>query len=72
MASTFTKALNQVTGESVKSKVSKATQDDESPTPGYLQEELKRLTHDSTSCCELEDSILARLQVKSCNVKVCP
>jgi hypothetical protein len=70
MASTFSKALSQVTGESIKSKVSKATQDDETPTPGYLQEELKRSTHESATCCELEDHILGRLQVKSSNVKV--
>jgi hypothetical protein len=72
MTSTLTKALNQVTGvESIKSKVSKATQDDETPTPGYLQEELKKLTQESSTCCEVEDHLLGRLQVKSSNVKVC-
>jgi hypothetical protein len=71
MTSTFTKALNQVTGvESIKAKIAKATQDDETPTPGYLQEELKKLTHESSTCCEVEDHLLARLQVKSSNVKV--
>jgi hypothetical protein len=72
MTSTFTKALNQVTGvESIKSKISRATQDDETPTPGYLQEELKKLTQESSTCCEVEDHLLGRLQVKSSNVKVC-
>jgi hypothetical protein len=72
MTSSFTKALNQVTGvESIKSKISKATQDDETPTPGYLQEELKKLTQESSTCCEVEDHLLGRLQVRSSNVKVC-
>jgi hypothetical protein len=71
MTSSFSKAISQVTGtESIKAKISKATQDDEAPTPGYLQEELKKLTNESAACCEIEDVLLARLQIKSSNVKV--
>mmetsp|Transcript_12934 Transcript_12934/g.35866 ORF Transcript_12934/g.35866 Transcript_12934/m.35866 type:complete len:283 (+) Transcript_12934:58-906(+) len=71
MTSTFTKALGHVSGaESVKSKISKATQDDEAPTPGYLQEELKKITYEGAHCCEVEDHLLLRLQVKSSNVKI--
>lgn len=50
--------------------VSKATSDDEVPTPGFLQEELKRLTWDPSACSILEDSILSRLEKKSANIRL--
>uniref|UniRef100_A0A7S0E453 ENTH domain-containing protein n=1 Tax=Hanusia phi TaxID=3032 RepID=A0A7S0E453_9CRYP len=50
--------------------VAKATSDDEVPCPGYLQEELKKLTFDMDACSVIEDQLLARLEKKSSNVKL--
>ncbi|CAB1338346.1 unnamed protein product [Coregonus sp. 'balchen'] len=49
----------------------KATADDESPCPGYLFEEIGKISQESTGCgqCLLE-YLLERLQVESCHVKI--
>eukprot|EP00286_Rhodomonas_abbreviata_P009510 CAMPEP_0181334656 /NCGR_PEP_ID=MMETSP1101-20121128/26388_1 /TAXON_ID=46948 /ORGANISM="Rhodomonas abbreviata, Strain Caron Lab Isolate" /LENGTH=448 /DNA_ID=CAMNT_0023444671 /DNA_START=243 /DNA_END=1586 /DNA_ORIENTATION=+ len=50
--------------------VGKATSDDEVPTAGYLQEELKKLTFEPDACGTVEDAMLARLEKKSANVRL--
>lgn len=50
--------------------VAKAASDDEVPTAGYLQEELKKLTFDPDACMGVEDALIARLDKKSTNVKL--
>lgn len=52
------------------SLVAKAAADDEVPTAGYLQEELKKMTLDPDSCTGVEDALLARLEKRSSNVKL--
>ncbi|XP_056153153.1 AP-4 complex accessory subunit Tepsin isoform X2 [Lampris incognitus] len=49
----------------------KATADDESPCPGYLFQEIGKISHESSGCgqCLLE-YLLERLQVESCHVKL--
>ncbi|KAK7919804.1 hypothetical protein WMY93_011088 [Mugilogobius chulae] len=49
----------------------KATADDENPCPGYLFQEISKISHESLGCgqCLLE-YLLERLQVKSCHVKL--
>lgn len=49
----------------------KATADDENPCPGYLFQEIGKISHESSSCgqCLLE-YLLERLQVESCHVKL--
>uniref|UniRef100_A0A3B4WF67 TEPSIN adaptor related protein complex 4 accessory protein n=1 Tax=Seriola lalandi dorsalis TaxID=1841481 RepID=A0A3B4WF67_SERLL len=49
----------------------KATADDENPCPGYLFQEIGKITHESSGCgqCLLE-YLLERLQVESCHVKL--
>ncbi|XP_038848278.1 AP-4 complex accessory subunit Tepsin-like isoform X1 [Salvelinus namaycush] len=49
----------------------KATADDEKPCPGYLFEEIGKISQESTGCgqCLLE-YLLERLQVESCHVKI--
>ncbi|KAE8284401.1 AP-4 complex accessory subunit Tepsin [Larimichthys crocea] len=49
----------------------KATADDENPCPGYLFQEIGKISHESSGCgqCLLE-YLLERLQVESCNVKL--
>lgn len=49
----------------------KATADDENPCPGYLFQEIGKISHESTGCgqCLLE-YLLERLQVESCHVKL--
>ncbi|XP_033840861.1 AP-4 complex accessory subunit Tepsin isoform X2 [Periophthalmus magnuspinnatus] len=49
----------------------KATADDENPCPGYLFQEISKISHESlgNSQCLLE-YLLERLQVKSCHVKL--
>ncbi|XP_034050606.1 AP-4 complex accessory subunit tepsin isoform X2 [Thalassophryne amazonica] len=48
----------------------KATADDEIPCPGYLFQEIGKISHESSGCgqCLLE-YLLERLQVESCHVK---
>ena len=50
--------------------VAKAASDDEMPTAGYLQEELKKLTFDPDGCTGVEDALIARLEKRSANVKL--
>ncbi|KAM9426834.1 AP-4 complex accessory subunit Tepsin [Pholidichthys leucotaenia] len=49
----------------------KATADDENPCPGYLFQEIGKISHESSGCgqCLLE-YLLERLQVESCFVKL--
>lgn len=49
----------------------KATADDENPCPGYLFQEIGKISHESPGCgqCLLE-YLLQRLQVNSCHVKL--
>lgn len=49
----------------------KATADDENPCPGYLFQEIGKISHASLGCgqCLLE-YLLERLQVESCHVKI--
>ncbi|CAJ1080759.1 AP-4 complex accessory subunit tepsin isoform X3 [Xyrichtys novacula] len=49
----------------------KATADDENPCPGYLFQEIGKISHESSGCgqCLLE-YLLERLQVESCHVKI--
>ncbi|XP_051959349.1 AP-4 complex accessory subunit Tepsin [Xyrauchen texanus] len=49
----------------------RATADDESPCPGYIFEEIGKISHESSGCCQcLLEYLLERLQVKSCHVKL--
>ncbi|KAI5623348.1 AP-4 complex accessory subunit tepsin, partial [Silurus asotus] len=49
----------------------KATADDEAPCPGYLFEEISKISHESLGCCQcLLEYLLERLQVESCHVKL--
>ncbi|TRY99897.1 hypothetical protein DNTS_004332 [Danionella cerebrum] len=49
----------------------RATSDDESPCPGYLFEEIGKISHESVGCCQcLLEQLLERLQVESCHVKL--
>ncbi|KAL7856884.1 hypothetical protein SRHO_G00157830 [Serrasalmus rhombeus] len=49
----------------------KATADDEAPCPGYLFEEISKISHESVGCCQcLLEYLLERLQVESCHVKL--
>ncbi|MBN3307624.1 AP4AT protein, partial [Amia calva] len=49
----------------------KATSDDETPCPGYLFEEIGKISHESTGCCQcLLEYLLERLQADSCHVKL--
>ncbi|KAI7796613.1 AP-4 complex accessory subunit Tepsin isoform X1 [Triplophysa rosa] len=49
----------------------RATADDESPCPGYLFEEISKISHESVGCCQcLLEYLLERLQVESCHVKL--
>eukprot|EP00285_Hemiselmis_virescens_P001874 CAMPEP_0173413394 /NCGR_PEP_ID=MMETSP1356-20130122/81877_1 /TAXON_ID=77927 ORGANISM="Hemiselmis virescens, Strain PCC157" /NCGR_SAMPLE_ID=MMETSP1356 /ASSEMBLY_ACC=CAM_ASM_000847 /LENGTH=479 /DNA_ID=CAMNT_0014375427 /DNA_START=118 /DNA_END=1554 /DNA_ORIENTATION=- len=50
--------------------IAKATSDDEAPAPGYLHEELRQLTNDAEACRHIQDALLARLEIKSSNVKL--
>ncbi|XP_035001822.2 AP-4 complex accessory subunit tepsin isoform X1 [Hippoglossus stenolepis] len=49
----------------------KATADDENPCPGYLFQEIGKISHESSGCgqCLLE-YLLERLQAESCHVKL--
>ncbi|KAK5850624.1 hypothetical protein PBY51_001487 [Eleginops maclovinus] len=49
----------------------KATADDENPCPGYLFQDIGKISHESSGCgqCLLE-YLLERLQVESCHVKL--
>ncbi|KAM9837077.1 AP-4 complex accessory subunit tepsin [Aulostomus maculatus] len=49
----------------------RATADDENPCPGYLFQEIGKISHESSGCdqCLLE-YLLERLQVESCHVKL--
>ncbi|KAK2866487.1 hypothetical protein Q7C36_002543 [Tachysurus vachellii] len=49
----------------------KATADDEAPCPGFLFEEIGKISHESPGCCQcLLEYLLERLQVESCHVKI--
>ncbi|XP_048844239.1 AP-4 complex accessory subunit Tepsin isoform X2 [Brienomyrus brachyistius] len=49
----------------------KATADDETPCPGYLFEEIGKISHESVGCCQcLLEYLLERLQTESCHVKL--
>ncbi|KAJ8371353.1 hypothetical protein SKAU_G00113810 [Synaphobranchus kaupii] len=49
----------------------KATADDETPCPGYLFEEIGKISHESVGWCQcLLEYLLDRLQVESCHVKL--
>ncbi|KAM9411167.1 AP-4 complex accessory subunit tepsin-like [Salvelinus alpinus] len=49
----------------------KATVDDESPCPGYLFEEIGKISQESTGCGQfLLEYLLKRLEVESCHVKI--
>ncbi|KAK3529593.1 hypothetical protein QTP70_032012 [Hemibagrus guttatus] len=49
----------------------KATADDEAPCPGYLFEEISKISHESPGCSQcLLEYLLERLQVESCHVKL--
>ncbi|KAI4873184.1 hypothetical protein NFI96_019317, partial [Prochilodus magdalenae] len=49
----------------------KATADDEAPCPGYLFEEINKISHESAGCSQcLLEYLLERLQVESCHVKL--
>ncbi|KAI1886425.1 hypothetical protein AGOR_G00195630 [Albula goreensis] len=49
----------------------KATADDETPCPGYLFEEIGKISHESMGCSQcLLEYLLDRLQTESCHVKL--
>ncbi|XP_078081703.1 AP-4 complex accessory subunit Tepsin isoform X2 [Mustelus asterias] len=49
----------------------KATSDDEVPCPGYLFEEIAKISHESVGLCQcLLEYLLERLQSHSCHVKL--
>uniref|UniRef100_UPI00398E7F99 AP-4 complex accessory subunit Tepsin n=1 Tax=Pristiophorus japonicus TaxID=55135 RepID=UPI00398E7F99 len=49
----------------------KATSDDEVPCPGYLFEEITKISHESVGTCQcLLEYLLERLQNNSCHVKL--
>ncbi|XP_064858388.1 AP-4 complex accessory subunit tepsin-like [Oncorhynchus nerka] len=49
----------------------KATADDESPCPGYLFEEIGKISQESTGCGQfLLEYLLKRQEVESCHVKI--
>ncbi|KAG9332158.1 hypothetical protein JZ751_015734 [Albula glossodonta] len=49
----------------------KATADDETPCPGYLFEEIGKISHESMGCSQcLLEYLLDRLQTDSCHVKL--
>uniref|UniRef100_A0A8C9TYE1 TEPSIN adaptor related protein complex 4 accessory protein n=1 Tax=Scleropages formosus TaxID=113540 RepID=A0A8C9TYE1_SCLFO len=49
----------------------KATSDDDTPCPGYLFEEIGKISHESAGCCQcLLEYLLERLQSDSCHVKL--
>ncbi|CAL8283655.1 unnamed protein product [Merluccius merluccius] len=49
----------------------KATADDERPCPGYLFQEIGKISHESAGCGQfLLEYLLDRLQVQSCHVKI--
>ncbi|XP_078134730.1 AP-4 complex accessory subunit Tepsin isoform X2 [Sander vitreus] len=49
----------------------KATADDENPCPGYLFQEIGKISHESSGCSQcLLEYLLERLQVESCHVKL--
>ncbi|XP_007259360.3 AP-4 complex accessory subunit Tepsin [Astyanax mexicanus] len=49
----------------------KATADDEVPCPGYLFQDINKISHESLGCCQcLLEYLLERLQVESCHVKL--
>ncbi|XP_048411512.1 AP-4 complex accessory subunit Tepsin [Stegostoma tigrinum] len=49
----------------------KATSDDEVPCPGYLFEEIAKISHESVGLCQcLLEYLLERLQSSSCHVKL--
>ncbi|XP_072523881.1 AP-4 complex accessory subunit Tepsin [Salminus brasiliensis] len=49
----------------------KATADDEAPCPGYLFEDISKISQESVGCCQcLLEYLLERLQVESCHVKL--
>ncbi|XP_063077672.1 AP-4 complex accessory subunit Tepsin isoform X2 [Engraulis encrasicolus] len=49
----------------------KATSDDETPCPGYLFEEIGKISHESVGYCQcLLEYLLERLQIQSCQVKI--
>lgn len=49
----------------------KATADDENPCPGYLFQEIGKISHESSGCAQcLLEYLLERLQVESCHVKL--
>ncbi|XP_042562717.1 AP-4 complex accessory subunit Tepsin isoform X2 [Clupea harengus] len=49
----------------------KATSDDDTPCPGYLFEEIGKISHESVGYCQcLLEYLLERLQVQSCPVKI--
>ena len=54
-----------------KSLVSKATADSAEPTPGYMFNEIARITHASVDAClQLENFLLKRLKKDSVHVKL--
>ncbi|XP_034414375.1 AP-4 complex accessory subunit Tepsin isoform X2 [Cyclopterus lumpus] len=49
----------------------KATADNETPCPGYLFQEIGKISHESSGCSQcLLEYLLERLQVESCHVKL--
>ncbi|XP_029312731.1 LOW QUALITY PROTEIN: AP-4 complex accessory subunit tepsin [Cottoperca gobio] len=49
----------------------KATADEENPCPGYLFQDIGKISHESTGCAQcLLEYLLERLQVDSCHVKL--
>ncbi|XP_056406033.1 AP-4 complex accessory subunit tepsin [Hyla sarda] len=49
----------------------KGTSDDETPCPGYLYEEMSKISYESSSSCQcLLEYLLNRLQNNSCHVKL--
>ncbi|KAM3923441.1 AP-4 complex accessory subunit tepsin isoform 2-T2 [Leptodactylus fuscus] len=49
----------------------KGTSDDDTPCPGYLYEEMAKISHESSGSCQcLLEYLLNRLQNNSCNVKL--
>ena len=54
-----------------KSLVSKATSTDEVPTPGYMYNEISRITHTSADACkQLEDFLIKRLKKDNVHQKL--
>ena len=54
-----------------KSLVSKATADSAEPTPGYMLNEIARITHASVDAClQLENFLLKRVKKDSVHVKL--